>query len=97
MTSWGWRIPFLLGFLLAPIGIYLRSGSPTPGFRPHDRSQGSASTPVGDAVTIYNRPVLAAFGLSVIGTVGNYTFNISCRPTRQGQLGIVRARPIPRP
>jgi len=25
MIAWGWRIPFVLGFLLAPIGLYLRS------------------------------------------------------------------------
>ena len=25
MIAWGWRVPFILGFLLAPIGFYLRS------------------------------------------------------------------------
>ena len=35
-----------------------------------------ASNPCVESLTTYRRPVLAAFGLSAIGTVGNYTFNI---------------------
>lgn len=89
MTSWGWRIPFICGFVLAPVGLYLRSKvSETPAFdRTVSRHQVS-STPVRDALTIYRRPVLAAFGLSVVGTVGNYTFNIFLPSFASGQLGI---------
>lgn len=34
MESWGWRIPFLLGGILAPVGIYMRRNiDETPAFR----------------------------------------------------------------
>jgi len=39
-------------------------------------------------LTFYLRPVLAAFGLSVVGTVGNYTYNIFLPSFASGQLGI---------
>jgi MHS family proline/betaine transporter-like MFS transporter len=89
MIAWGWRIPFILGFVLAPIGLYLRSRvSETPAFGKAVSQQRIASSPVRDALTIYRLPVLAAFGLSVVGTVGNYTFNIFMPSFASGQLGI---------
>lgn len=89
MTAWGWRIPFICGFVLAPIGLYLRSKvSETPAFERTAAQAQVSSTPVRDALTTYRRPVLAAFGLSVVGTVGNYTFNIFMPSFASGQLGI---------
>jgi MHS family proline/betaine transporter-like MFS transporter len=89
MVTWGWRIPFIVGFILAPIGLYLRSKvSETPAFNRTVAHKNVASTPVRDALTIYRLPVLAAFGVSVIGTVGNYTFNIFMPSFASGQLGI---------
>jgi MHS family proline/betaine transporter-like MFS transporter len=89
MVAWGWRIPFIVGFILAPIGLYLRSKvSETPAFNRTMAHKNVASTPVRDALTIYRLPVLAAFGVSVIGTVGNYTFNIFMPSFASGQLGI---------
>ena len=41
-----------------------------------------------DALTIYRRPVLAAFGLSIIGCVGNYLFNIFLPSFATSQLGL---------
>jgi MHS family proline/betaine transporter-like MFS transporter len=89
MMSWGWRIPFILGFVLAPIGLYLRSKvSETPAFDRNASKHQKSAHPVRDALTIYRRPVLAAFGLSVVGTVGNYTFNIFMPSFASNQLGI---------
>lgn len=89
MITWGWRVPFILGFVLAPIGLYLRSRvSETPAFDRTVAQKQVASNPVIDAVTTYRRPVLAAFGLSIVGTVGNYTFNIFMPSFASGQLGI---------
>jgi MFS transporter, MHS family, proline/betaine transporter len=89
MTAWGWRIPFLCGFVLAPIGLYLRAKvSETPAFARTSAQAQVSATPVRDALTTYRKPVLAAFGLSVVGTVGNYTFNIFMPSFASGQLGI---------
>ena len=89
MIAWGWRIPFVLGFLLAPIGLYLRSRvAESPAFDRTIARRAVASAPVRDTLTFYLRPVLAAFGLSVVGTVGNYTYNIFLPSFASGQLGI---------
>jgi MHS family proline/betaine transporter-like MFS transporter len=89
MIAWGWRIPFILGFLLAPIGLYLRSRvAESPAYNRTVQQRQVATAPVRDAVTIYRGPVLAAFGLSVIGTVGNYTFNIFMPSFASASLGI---------
>lgn len=89
MIDWGWRIPFIIGFILAPIGLYLRARvAETPAF---DRTVAAAqvtTSPVRDSLTKYLRPVLAAFGIAVVGTVGNYTFNIFMPSFATNQLGI---------
>ena len=77
MISWGWRLPFILGFVLAPVGLYVRSRvSESPAFERTKKQQGVARNPFKDALTTQRLPVLAAFGLAAVGTVGNYTFNI---------------------
>jgi MFS transporter, MHS family, proline/betaine transporter len=89
MLDWGWRIPFILGFVLAPIGLYLRARVlETPAFDRTVSQHRLAATPVRDSFTRYLRPVLAAFGVSIVGTVGNYTFNIFMPSFATGQLGL---------
>ena len=59
MEAWGWRIPFLLGGVLAPVGIYMRrSIDETPAFR-KARSQ--------------TQDVRAASGLSLAGKAFGFT------------------------
>ena len=89
MIAWGWRVPFVLGFLLAPIGFYLRSRvAESPAFDRAVAQHKTASSPVRDSLTLYSRPVAAAFGLSIVGTIGNYVFNIFLPSFASGQLGI---------
>jgi len=77
MIDWGWRIPFLLGFVLAPVGLYLRSRvAESPAFNRTVERKDVAKTPLLEAIQLHRIPILAAFGLSIVGTVGNYTFNI---------------------
>ena len=89
MIAWGWRLPFILGFVLAPVGLYLRSKvSESPAFnRAVERKQVTAN-PVGEALLQHPLPVLAAFGLAAVGTVGNYTFNIFMPSYATGTLKI---------
>ncbi|MBN3838770.1 MHS family MFS transporter [Burkholderia sp. Ac-20349] len=70
MTDWGWRIPFLLGGLLGPVGIFLRrTVDETPAFKATLRKD--APRPA-----IVNRLCLAgkAFGFTVLWTVSTYVF-----------------------
>jgi MFS transporter, MHS family, proline/betaine transporter len=84
-NSWGWRVPFLLGFLLGPVGYYLRTRvAETPAFERSAAAQEIARLPLRDALTTHGGLLLAAFGLSIIGCVVNYTF-IAFTPTFAAQ------------
>src|SRR5471030_2810945 len=77
MIVWGWRIPFLIGFVLAPVGLYLRARvAESPAYSRTVAKKEVAHSPVLESLSTHRVPVLAAFGLSAIGTVGNYTYNI---------------------
>jgi MHS family proline/betaine transporter-like MFS transporter len=89
MIEWGWRIPFLIGFVLAPVGLYLRSKvSESPAFTQQVAKKDVAKSPVLESLSVHRIPVLCAFGLSAIGTVGNYTYNIFLPSYASTKLGI---------
>ncbi|HEU0217312.1 MAG TPA: MFS transporter [Stellaceae bacterium] len=75
MSEWGWRLPFLLGGLLLPVGLYLRRNiAETPAFR---RAQVETPRPVA-----LSGPWLAAkaFGFTILWTVTSYAM-LSFMPT----------------
>ena len=73
--AWGWRIPFLFGFLLGPIGYYLRRRvAETPAFERAVESNTVERAPLRVAVLEYGTQMLQAFGLSIIGCVANFVF-----------------------
>ncbi len=73
--SWGWRIPFILGFLLGPIGYYLRKKvAETPAFEQIVESRKVERSPIGVAFHEFRGRMLSAFGLSIIGCIANYVF-----------------------
>jgi MFS transporter, MHS family, proline/betaine transporter len=72
-SSWGWRIPFILGFLLGPIGYYLRTHvAETPIFETNLEARAISHAPLGEAWSRYRTPLIQAFALSIIGIVANY-------------------------
>jgi MHS family proline/betaine transporter-like MFS transporter len=89
MIDWGWRVPFLIGFVLAPVGLYLRSRvSESPAFSRAVAKKEVARSPVLESLSMHRLPVLAAFGMSAIGTVGNYTYNIFLPTYASKTLGL---------
>jgi MFS transporter, MHS family, proline/betaine transporter len=73
--AWGWRIPFLIGFVLGPVGYYLRTRvAETPAFQRAEAARDLTSMPLAQAFTTHGWVFLAAFGLSIIGCVVNYVF-----------------------
>jgi metabolite-proton symporter len=73
--AWGWRIPFLIGFVLGPVGYYLRTRvAETPAFQRAVASQNITRMPLADAFTTHGWVFLSAFGLSIIGCVINYVY-----------------------
>jgi MFS transporter, MHS family, proline/betaine transporter len=69
LNAWGWRLPYIFGLLIAPVGFYIRqrieespeflAAKPTP-------------TPLGDLVKRQYGRLLFAIGAVVISTSANY-------------------------
>jgi MHS family proline/betaine transporter-like MFS transporter len=73
LTAWGWRIPFVIGFVLLPIGYYLRSRvDETPAFERIVAAHHVAKSPVRDAFTSQKRAMWTVCGTSVIWNAGGY-------------------------
>jgi len=73
--SWGWRIPFVIGGVMAIFALYLRRGiDETGAFIAHQHNQPRASLVA--ALLIYWRQVLLAVGISIGGTVSFYTYTV---------------------
>lgn len=70
LISWGWRIPFVIGMLVAPIGYYIRLKiEETPEFASEKRH---ASTPLRDVIREHPRGVLSSLLMVVLWTVCTY-------------------------
>ena len=75
--SWGWRVPFLVGFVLGPVGYYLRKRvAETPVFERVVEERSLDRAPLGTTLTEHFDMVIYAFGLSAVGPALQYSFNI---------------------
>ena len=75
--AWGWRVPFLIGFVLGPIGYYLRRKvAETPAFERAVEHRAVERSPFFTAIREYRGRMAQAFGLSIVGHVANFTFVI---------------------
>ncbi|MGB8419620.1 MFS transporter [Paraburkholderia sp.] len=69
MESWGWRIPFLSGLLIGPIGFFIRRNlDETPVFLHSEKSK----TPLTDVLRHYPWQAFASFAMVVLWTVCIY-------------------------
>lgn len=76
LESWGWRLPFLFGVLIGPIGYYIRSRvDETPEFVAFMKLRASSPmqhTSFGDILGRYPRQLFSSFGIVVVGTAASY-------------------------
>jgi MHS family proline/betaine transporter-like MFS transporter len=73
LEAWGWRLPFLFGLLVGPVGWYLRSRIRDD----YDLQQArvrSPHSPLKTVLTTHRHLVLAGIGLTLIWTVCTYFF-----------------------
>ncbi len=77
METWGWRVPFLLGGLLGPVGMYMRRTiDETPAYTKEMAAPTSASKSDVKPLRLAGR----AFGFTVLWTASYYIF-LSYMPT----------------
>lgn len=73
--AWGWRIPFLCGFLLGPVGYFLRKKvAETPAFERAVVTKTVERAPLAVALREFGPRMLQAFGLSIVGCIANFIF-----------------------
>jgi MHS family proline/betaine transporter-like MFS transporter len=69
LEGWGWRIPFLFGMLIGPVGWYIRRHvDETPEF---ERTERSAS-PIREVMAAQKERLLVCIGSLVLTTTANY-------------------------
>lgn len=90
LNSWGWRLPFLFGVLIGPIGWLIRSRiDESPEFLAFAKSKVKAvSTPVREVFKLYPRQLFSNFCLVVVGTVSAYVFVFYLPIFAKKQLGM---------
>lgn len=70
VKAWGWRIPFLLGILIGPIGFYIRSNvDETPAFL---ATKEKVKKPFSEVLKIYPRETFTTFSMVILWTVCIY-------------------------
>lgn len=69
LESWGWRVPFIFGLLIAPVGYYIRRHmDETPEFSAATASE----SPLSDMFAGQKMRLLVTVGFVALGSVGNY-------------------------
>ncbi|CAG4895985.1 MFS transporter [Paraburkholderia saeva] len=70
LAAWGWRVPFLIGMLIAPVGLYVRRqlhDVPRP-----EPTSGTATMPLVELCQKHGRTVMLATMMMIGGTVSMY-------------------------
>lgn len=74
LESWGWRIPFLFGMLVGPIGLYIRKYvDETPAFESARKADAHAGkSPVREVLATQKSRLLVSIGALILTTTANY-------------------------
>src|SRR5207249_11613717 len=73
LYSWGWRVPFLVGLLIAPVGLYIRRDLPeTIDAQQTRRSSGAV---LGELWRRHSRAVVLGILIICGGTISTYVAN----------------------
>ena len=74
LEDWGWRVPFLIGLLIGPVGLYIRRCMPETLEQPASRKPGPALAKPDWRSVIDLRNTVLATGLMASATIGMYLF-----------------------
>jgi MFS transporter, MHS family, proline/betaine transporter len=89
MESWGWRIPFALGLLIGPVGMWIRKNmEETDAFVSASRHEAAQPVSLRSALQGNLRGVLVTMGQVINGTVAFYVVLVNMPGFAQKQLGL---------
>jgi MHS family proline/betaine transporter-like MFS transporter len=90
--SWGWRVPFLLGALIAPVGWYIRRSTEetigTVAASSNHRSEGIVTNPVSELINDHWRKAIRGIVLVGGGITTSYTVTFFIPTYAIRQLGM---------
>jgi MFS transporter, MHS family, proline/betaine transporter len=75
MSAWGWRIPFVLGLVIGPVGWYIRRKLPEPEQTANsEESVERRRTPLRTVLRHHRAQTVAGLGITIVWTVCSYFF-----------------------
>lgn len=75
MTSYGWRIPFLVGALISLVGLWIRKGADETSAVAEEIQRGEAQRPrLFEFLLSYPKAAATIVGITIAGTVAYYTW-----------------------
>jgi len=87
LNHWGWRLPFVLGLLIAPVGMWIRRHMQETGDFV-DASQREAPVPMLQVLREHRRAALVTMGSAISGTVTFYVILVNMPTFAKTQLGL---------
>jgi len=70
LANWGWRLPFLLGIVIGPVGYYIRNHlDETPAFL---EEKDKTDSPLKEVIRNFPRETSASFSMVILWTVCTY-------------------------
>ena len=88
LDSWGWRLPFVFGLLIGPVGMWVRRHLEETEEFLAARATPGANLPFLQMLRTHARAVLVTFGLVICGTITYYVVLIYMPTFARTQLGI---------
>jgi MHS family proline/betaine transporter-like MFS transporter len=95
VVSWGWRIPFIIGLSIVPVGLYLRRTlAETPAFRAQARKPEGTHVlgPIIDVFRENSSSLLIGLGISILWAVAVYVLLIFIPVFVQRAFGFTAAQ-----
>ncbi len=81
LEAWGWRIPFLFGLVIGPVGWYIRAKTREPATFERAKAANQQASPLRQVMGSYRKEIVAGFGVTIVWTVCTYFFWSTCRRT----------------
>ncbi len=89
LRAWGWRIPFIIGGLLALVGVYLRRNlAETHLFEANKDKARTVHNPLLRSLTHHPKAVAQLVGVTLLSTLTYYTFFSALTPYAVGTHGL---------
>ena len=88
IDAWGWRLPFLFGLIIGPVGLYIRRYLEETEAFIESRRAGAVRNPLRTVFTQNGRALAVTFGLVICGTISYYVVLVYMPTFAKTQLGM---------